>query len=456
MSICTLLRCRCLILGMVLALLAAQLVPLDAAYAGFSSFFRNRSVGGVSIDAHGVLTSTTTEDAAAWLKEIKRRDLKAPTTMAAPVGLRKISLRRLDEAIAKARREGHGALPDEILFLAGLQRIEYVMVYPEDNDIVIAGPGEGWTINERGDVVGLTTGRPVMMLDDLVVALRSVTAAREERITVSIDPTEEGRGNLNSYLSRVRTFSPAVVAGIEKALGPQQVSITGVPRDSHFARVMVAADYHMKRIAMQLDPSPVDGLPSYLQMIKSRRRRSRNMTPRWWLACNYEPLGRSEDGLAWHLRGDGVKAMTEDELIVDGKVKGTGKTSPAAKEWADTMTEKYDALSSRETTFGELRNLMDMCVIAALLQKEDLLHQAGLTLPALLGEEGVAVAQWQTPETIATQCSFVRAGREWIITASGGVDIDSWSAVQKTQVEPQAAQVRAAAVAKAHAAWWWN
>jgi hypothetical protein len=456
MSICTLVRCRSLIVAVVVALLVAQLVPLDAVHGGFSSFFRNRSVGGVSIDAHGVLTSTTVDDAAAWLEEIKGRDLKAPTTMAAPVGLRKISLRRLDEAIAKARREGHGALPDEILFLAGLQRIEYVMVYPEENDIVIAGPGEGWTINERGDVVGLTTGRPVMMLDDLVVALRSVTAAREEGITVSIDPTEEGRRNLNSYLSRVRTFSPTVVAGIEKALGPQQVSITGVPRESHFARVMVAADYHMKRIAMQLDPSPVEGLPSYLQMIKSRGRRSRNMTPRWWLACNYEPLGRSEDGLAWHLRGEGVKAMTEDELIVDGKVKGTGRTSPAAKAWADAMTEKYDALCSRETTFGELRNLMDMCVIAALLQKEDLLQQAGLSLPSLMSEDGVAVAQWQAPKTIATQCSFIRAGREWIITASGGVDIDSWSAVQETQVEPQAAQVRAAAVAKAGATWWWN
>ncbi|MEQ8787122.1 MAG: DUF1598 domain-containing protein [Pirellulaceae bacterium] len=456
MSICTLVRCRGLAKGLVVALLCFQMMSPTALYAGFGGGFRNRSVGGVSIDAHGVVSSTTVEDAAGWRKEIRERDPKAPPSMAAPVGIRKISLRKLDEAIAKARKEGHGMLPEEMLFLAGLQRIEYVLVYPEENDIVIAGPGEGWTINERGDVVGVTTGRPVMQLDDLVVALRSVTAAREEGITVSIDPTEEGRRSLDAYLGRARNFSPAVVAGIEKALGPQQVTITGVPHDSHFARVMVAADYHMKRIAMQLDPSPVEGLPSYLKLLQAQRSRSKNMTPRWWLACDYAPLGRSEDGLSWRLSGPGVKAMTEDELVVDGKVKGTGATSHAAQSWADAMNEEYEALSSKETTFGELRNLMDMCVIAALMQKEDLLGQAGLTLPSLMGADGVAIAKWHAPKTIATQCSFVRAGKEWIITASGGVDIDSWSALEKTQVDAQAAQVRQDAVAKTDSSWWWN
>ena len=44
--------------------------------------------------------------------------------------------------------------------------------------------------------------------------------------------------------------------------------VNGVPADSHFARVLVAADYRMKRLAMNFDPSPVNGLPSYLHMIK--------------------------------------------------------------------------------------------------------------------------------------------------------------------------------------------
>ena len=45
--------------------------------------------------------------------------------------------------------------------------------------------------------------------------------------------------------------------------GLDEVSeITGVPADSHFARVMVAADYLMKRLAMGLEPSPTAAMRS--------------------------------------------------------------------------------------------------------------------------------------------------------------------------------------------------
>src|SRR4029453_19321280 len=99
--------------------------------------------------------------------------------------------------------------------------------------------------------------------------------------------------------------------------------------------------------------------------------RPEKLRPRWWLACDYEPLGRSEDGLAFELRGRGVKCLTEEEVVAaGGRREGTGKINPAAQKWADTMTSHYDELSAKETAFGELRNVMDMCVIAALIAKE--------------------------------------------------------------------------------------
>ena len=57
-------------------------------------------------------------------------------------------------------------------------------------------------------------------------------------------------------------------ANIEQTLGPQQITFSGVPATSHFARVLVAADYRMKRLAMGFEPSPVRGLPSFLQMMQ--------------------------------------------------------------------------------------------------------------------------------------------------------------------------------------------
>ena len=92
--------------------------------------------------------------------------------------MRKVSLRGLEEAIADCTRN-HRPLPGEIKYLAGLQRIRYVFVYPEEKDIVLAGPGEGWKVDAQGNVVGLTTGRPVLQLDDLLTALRSAMSAAQ-------------------------------------------------------------------------------------------------------------------------------------------------------------------------------------------------------------------------------------------------------------------------------------
>ena len=226
-------------------------------------------------------------------------------------------------------------------YLAGLQHIQYVFVYPELGDIVLAGPGEGWKINDAGDLVGLTTGRPVMWLDDLLVALRTAEATRQTGISCSIDPTSDGIVRVTSLLAKMHRdgfgTNPADLEegmqAIEQTLGPQMVSIKGIPADSHFARVIVAADYQMKRLAMNFDPSPVKGLPSFLQMITSGKRRPKNMIPRWWLEPNYESLLVSPDGLAFEIRGASVKAMTEEDFVAaNGSRERSGKASPLAQE----------------------------------------------------------------------------------------------------------------------------
>src|SRR6185503_3879301 len=101
------------------------------------------------------------------------------------------------------------------------------------------------------------------------------------------------------------------------------------------------ADYRMKRLAMGLEKSPIAGLSSYIELLKAKRGKLESATPRWWLACNYEPLLRSEDGTAWELRGPGVKVQTEDDLVdaVEG-AKGSGRKSPLAQDWAERMTAK--------------------------------------------------------------------------------------------------------------------
>lgn len=447
---------RWLLAAAVIALAVGPLTSL----AGHLNF-RGNNVGGVKIDANGVLDNPDPESRQMLLQQL-RQDIKKPAPeLARPTELRMVSLKGLEAAIADAVENNLGHLPDEIRFLAGLQRIQYVFVYPEEGDIVLAGPGEGWKVRDDAVVVGVTTDRPVIQLDDLLVAFRSAKKAAEMPISCSIDPTEEGRKNLDALIAEMQrkrvTFNPAIPEMYAKALGPQQITVTGVPADSHLARVLVAADYRMKRIAMHLDPSPVKSLPSFLQMQQQKKAVSDNMMPRWWLACNYEPLAKAEDGLAWELRGPGVKCMTEDDFVANGKVEGSGKSNPVALAWANKMTEVYDELAQKDAVFGELRNVMDLCVVAALIEKEGLLAKAALTLPTIMGAESELHHEpWSAPKTVSTQSSFLKVGREYIITASGGVEVTSWEVADKSAVSAEVAKLRTSHKAPSGKAWWAN
>ena len=104
--------------------------------------------------------------------------------------LRKVSLRALEAALTDVLASNQERLPDEVIYLAGLQRVQYILVYPEQNDIVLAGPGEGWKFDDNGNAVGVTTGLPAVRLDDLLVAFRTVEAARTEGIS-RVDRSDE-------------------------------------------------------------------------------------------------------------------------------------------------------------------------------------------------------------------------------------------------------------------------
>ena len=363
--------------------LLALLLLTPASSGQNCNFGGGNRVGGITIDAQGALSPPDESMRKDILAAMRSRHTEPRTELNLPVGLRRISLRRLEEALVAAKEGMAEKVTDELRFLAGIQRIQYVLVYPEEKDIVLAGPGEGWVVNDKTNIVGVTTGRPVIRLEDLLVAMRTVDNARQGGISCSIDPTAEGRRNLEEFLARQTTYSPTVLTGVKKALGQQQITLTGVPAGSHFARILVSSDFHMKRIAMKLDPTPIKELPSFPDMLKTSNAPLDNLMPRWWMACNYLPLGRSEDGLAFELRGQGVKVLTEDEVVTSGNVAGTGKANPIAQKWADLMTEHYDELSLRESAFGELRNVMDLCVVAALIAKENLLQKAGCSLPTL-------------------------------------------------------------------------
>jgi hypothetical protein len=467
--------------------LALGLVPSVATAQGGVAFTQQRpfvigfvpvvgaggAVGGVSIDAEGALARSDV-DQTRLLRDARLKALReVDGDLQAPSRMRKISLRGLAAEVER-RVKGGLAASDELQHLAGLTRIEFVFVYPERGDIVLAGPAEGWQVGEQGHVVGKKGGQPVLQLDDLIVALRTAKEqpTTRELITCSIDPKPEGLTRFTRMLkSRDLQLNDAALAKLEAAVGPQQVTLTGVAPSTHFAQVLVAADFLMKRLAMNFEPAPIEGLPSYMEMLQDESAPlPKNAMPRWWMAPHYEPLLKDEEGLAWQLRGQGVRTLTEEgHLGRGGKVVAKSSPSPLvgegsgvrekdslAKEWADAMTTKYDGLANRLPVFAELRNCMDLAVVAALLVKEDLPGRAGCDLGMLLEDKRVAVAEYAAAKTIDSQASLIRKQGRWVVSVSGGVEIDNWSVLERVEPRPELAAVRVTATATDSDRWWWD
>ncbi len=438
------------------AALAVLIVLAPSAWAG--GFIRSNAVGGVAIDAEGVLANPELGDpdqlAAAWKNGLD----EVPGDIAQPAGLRFVSLRQIEQILA----ENHAAgipVPDEVMLMAGIQRVRYVLVYPELRDVVIAGPAEGWRIDRIGNVVGQQSGRPVLALDDFMVALRSAMARPGAGMSCSIDPTQDGLARVQQVTRQLTTNTGPQRAAqmIAQALGYQKITVTGVPATSHFARTMVAADFRMKRLAMGFEPAPIEGFPSYLVILGQRPGKvTQNMLPRWWLAPDYQPLLRDEGGLAWEIRGQGVKCLTEEDFVnAAGQKTRTAKAGPAAQQWADRFTERFEELANHDSAFGQLRNAIDLAVATTLIVHEGMAEQVGLDMPWLAGK--FEVDQFNAPKQVATQTTFVRQGGQWLVSASGGVQISPGEVLQHTETSDKlTVAVRQDQAAAGEKNWWWN
>ena len=194
------------------SILFSLVLVIGAAQSASGQFLLSR-VGGVKIDAQGVIQQGFESLDESTLKQVQDYLNAADQDISKSTSMRMISLRGLEEAISEAHRTGK-QLPAEVQYMAGLQRVEFVLLSPETNDIILAGLAEGWKVSADGSIVGVTTNRPVIHLEDFLVAMRSVDAANQgSGISVSIDPTQEGTQRLTQFyaeLSKRREFNPSM------------------------------------------------------------------------------------------------------------------------------------------------------------------------------------------------------------------------------------------------------
>ncbi|MBC8355356.1 MAG: DUF1598 domain-containing protein [Planctomycetes bacterium] len=388
------------------------------------------NVAGVEVDADGVLRMHMFVDRSGALTrssiEASLRSISAD--LARSSNLRKVSLNRLETAVAA--RIAAGETPTEAMrYLAGLQRIQYVFVYPETGDIVVAGPAEAWASDLSGRVRGIGTGAPVIELQDLIVALRAFPPAGKETpvIRCSIDPTKEGLANMQQFLVRLGSRATPnktrfIVDGLRKSLGLQNVTIGGVPADTHFAKILVEADYRMKLIGIGLERTGVR-MKSYVDLA-SPTSVARNAMQRWYFVPDYECVRVSEDELAMQLVGNSVKLVGADEMVAaDGTRVNAGLVDTAGKRFVQGFTDKYPELAKAVPVYAQLRNLIDMSVAAAYIQRQDFYSQVGWSMELFGNEDAFSVQTGKAPQRVETAVSAVWRGNRLMTPIGGGVNI---------------------------------
>lgn len=421
-------------LGVLFLCLAMAAVAVPAFGQQGGAGLGAQAVGGIAIDADGIIRNLDPR-ALEGLAEKRRQALAGkPLGAAGQRDLQKVSLRRIIAAVEEAMAEGT-QVPTDVLTLGGLEQIDYVFVDPDARDLILAGPGDAAVIDAAGNLVAATSGRPLLLLEDLIVSLRAIDAARMGGMRCSIDPTPEGIAQLQALLSGVRSLDnpQAVFRRMEEALGPQQVTVGGVPADSHFAQVLVAADYRMKRIGMGLEESGLRSLPSYLSMVPGTAGAA--MLPRFWLEARYDPIARDPDELTWKLGDRKLVCLTESDLLArEGLQRGRGRQNVMAKRWCELMTTHYDELATRQPVFAELANCVDLAVVAALIDSRQLADRAGLDLSPLVNEAGLALPVYAVPRQVPTVAHGIKRGKKWVLSASGGVQFQPWAFID-TPVE---------------------
>ena len=420
---------------------------------------------GVLVDADGVLSKQIVNDPGGRLAKERIAAAKASLNpdVTAFSKMRMISLNRLDAALQKRQ----GAPTEEMRRLAGLLRVRYVFYYPESNDIVIAGPAEGWYTDSTGRVVGITSGRPTIELQDLVVALRAFPPGGKETdfIGCSIDPTQEGLAAMQSFLRSlggraVPGQEQYIVEGLHNCMGKQVVSVDGVEPTTHFAQVLVEADYRMKLIGIGMEKPPVR-LASFVDRANPKKS-SANALQRWFFTPDYQCVRVSENGLAMELVGDGVKLVGENEAVTSGgERKQTMQENHASQAFVSDFTRKYSELADRSPIFAQLRNLIDLSVAAAFIQKEDYYGQSGWKLGMLGDEKQFSVETYNAPKLVDTAVAAKWKGNKLMTPVAGGVMIEATRALdeenllsdKKNAVGELQKNIK---IKLADGQWWWD
>jgi hypothetical protein len=391
--------------------------------------------GGVYVDAAGVLRAREVDGSDRL--DRSRRDRSKAGRRADSICY--ISLPRLFDLV-KAQAAAGSNIDSDLRYLDGMVKLTHIFAFPDEKDLVIAGPAEPYDAASGPRPVGQDTGRPVLRLDDLVVALRTVGPGRPTKVFgCSLDLEPAATGRLQSTAARIGAVARGQYSGAARrlinAVGPQHVRYFGVQPDTPFAFVCIEADYLLKRLALGLARPPIPGFKSHMSLLGP----GEGVYHRFWFTADYEPLLISADGLAFEIRGQGLRVQASNSRT------GDAGAAISAVKFAEQFSRDFPRLAETVGSFADLWNLADLAVLAALIDTDGLAAKCNWDLDWVLDGNGYPVPQVTVPKTAEALGNYKVVSKK-LLFAAGGVSFDMQSTVAKRNSQaPAAAGLRSQA-----------
>jgi hypothetical protein len=353
-----------------------------------------------------------------------------------------------------------------------LQRIKYVLVYPEEGDLVLAGPAGDWHPDREGRLISVETNHPVLRLDDLVTVFRHVLSAKDATFGCRIYPTQDSLKDVQEFLAKSskQPLKPGQrgewLKQLKEKLGLQEIDVYGIDPCTRTARTLVEADYRMKLVGLGLEEG-VLGVPSYLEMIKVPPGQAPPPMDvlRWWFTLNYQSIVSTPDHDGFELRGQGVKLLSENEMLTEsGQRIHTGKSDPLNSEFAQNFTKEFKNLAIKYPIYAELQNICDLAIVAALCRNENLPEKVRWHLTHFGADGGYQVEVAAEPKQIEAAINHRVVNKIHILCGvGGGVTVNPNKFVQASEIKTDTYGLlkadRGGAAPKKDAPrerWWWD
>lgn len=301
---------------------------------------------------------------------------------------RAISLKVLQEKVKDCMTKG--TCPEDILQLCNIRKITGYVTDEKNRDIILIGK--------------IDDTMPPLYLEDFIIALRNTWMKYAElkgntyyysNPGCSIDPNPMVLKTLEQVADQI--FRSSNPERVQKNLTQwnnacnqsQQVRVLGIPYDTRFGKVMVDADYYMKRLVDGSVNLDIKGFTSLLDMtLNTVREDIERGNPisvplsslnRFW----FYPGENSffEDKGVVYIKKSDVMLLTEEQFLTKkGEVSGTGRPNLLAQKFAESFSAKYNEIAKRKSIYAELEGLFRFVAFTRIMKHKDAITESGINL----------------------------------------------------------------------------